>query len=199
MPRRSLTIRSLNWLLVISAIFVLIAQSGCGQTGSPNALHIKSGAGEKDVAIKSGYAFPVTKSFTDVNGKITTASAYNVYLANYDLDSKNFAMTLDKPLTSDDQTRVVFTLVGAEGTNEQTPPKAGTYSAKGDKYVKAESAGLVARKNGADVKSWLDRSMLTGEVKISSASADEISGDVNLSAGDMAIKGSFAAKVLKRK
>jgi len=48
----------------------------------------------------------VTKSFTDVNNKITTASAYYVYLANYDLDAKNFAMTLDKPLTADDQVRM---------------------------------------------------------------------------------------------
>jgi hypothetical protein len=155
--------------------------------------------GEKDLAIKSAYAFPVTKSFTDVNNKITTASAYNVYLANYDLDAKNFAMTLDKPLTTDDQVRVVFTLVGDEGTNDKSPLKAATYSAKADKYIKAESAGIVARKNGADVKSWLDRSMLTGEVKVSSASADEISGDVNFTSGDVAIKGSFTAKILKRK
>ncbi len=107
-------------------------------------------------------------------------------------------MTLDKPLTADDQVRVIFSLIGEEGTNEQSPPKAGNYSAKADKYTKAESAGMVARKNG-DVKSWLDRSMLTGEVKVTSASADEISGDVNLSSGDMAIKGSFTAKILKRK
>jgi hypothetical protein len=130
---------------------------------------------------------------------MTTASAYNVYLANYDLDAKNFAMTLDKPLAADDQVRAVFSLIGDEGTNDKSAVKAATYSAKADKYDKAESAGIVARRNGADVKSWLDRSMLTGEVKVTSASADEISGDVNLSSGEMAIKGSFTAKILKRK
>src|SRR5437588_719026 len=56
-----------------------------------------------------------------------------------------------------------------------------------------------ARKGGADVKSWLDRSMLSGEVKVTSASADEIGGDVDLTSGDSSIKGSFTAKVLKRK
>jgi hypothetical protein len=183
-------------LLLITTLLL----SSCGKTGSTNTLHVKSGPGaEKDLAIKSGYAFPVTKTFTDINQKITTAYAYNVYLANYDLDSKNFALTLDKPLTADDQVRVVFNLIGAEGTNEQSPPKDGTYSAKADKYLKAESAGIIARKNGADVKSWLDRSMLTGEVKVSSVSAEEISGDVDLSAGDLAFKGSFTAKILKRK
>ena len=125
--------------------------------------------GEKDLAIKSGFAFAVTKTFTDVNGKTTTASAYNVHLGNYDLDAKNFAMTLDKPLTADDQVRVVFNLIGDEGTNDKSAIKAATYSAKADKYDKAESAGIVARKNGADVRSWLDRSMLSGEVKVTSA------------------------------
>jgi len=186
--------------IAVCLFLVLLSMIGaCTRTGSSNALQIKSTTGQRDLAVKSGFAFPVTKSFTDVNGKITTASAYNVYLANYDLDAKNFAMTLDKPLTADDQVRVVFSLIGDEGTNDKSPIKAATYSAKADKYDKAESAGIVGRKGGADVKSWLDRSMLTGDVKVTSASADEIAGDINLSSGDMAIKGSFTAKILKRK
>ena len=192
--------RFVTLALAIFVIATLVALGGCGKSAGGNAVHVKSATtGEKDLAIKSGYAFPVTKSFTDINNKITTASAYNVYLANYDLDPKNFGATLDKPSTADDQVRAVFSLIGDEGTNDQSPLKAATYSAKADKYGKAESAGIVARKNGADVKSWLDRSMLTGEVKVTSASADEISGDVNLSSGDMSIKGSFTAKILKRK
>ena len=106
---------------------------------------------------------------------------------------------MDKPLTSDDSVRIVFSLIGDEGTNDKSPPKAGTYSAKADKYIKVESVGIVARKGGADVKSWLDRSMLIGEVKVTSASANEIGGDVDLKSGDTSIKGSFTAKVLKRK
>ena len=191
---------SIKLTLTLCVLPLALLLFGCGKVTGGNSIHVKSPTtGEKDLAIKSGYAFPVTKTFTDVNNKITTASAYNVYLANYDLDGKNFAMTLDKPLTADDQVRVTFSLIGEEGTNDQSPPKAGTYSAKADKYTKAESAGIVARKGGADVKSWLDRSMLTGEVKVTSASADEISGDVNLSSGELSFKGSFTAKVLKRK
>lgn len=177
----------------------LLFQS-CGQTTSSNVVHIKSSAtGEKDLAIKSGYAFPITKSFTDINGKMTNASAYNVYLANYDLDSRNFAMSMDKPLNGDDQVRVVFNLIGEEGSNDKSAAKAGTYAAKSDKFMKAENVGVVARKNGADIKSWLDRTTLTGEVKLSSVANDEIRGDVDLSSGEMSIKGAFSAKVLKRK
>jgi hypothetical protein len=191
---------SIKLTLAISLLPLALLLFGCGKVTGGNSIHVKSAStGEKDLAIKSGYAFPVTKSFTDINGKITTASAYNVYLANYDLDARNFAMTLDKALTADDQVRVVFNLIGDEGTNDKSAVKAANYSAKADKYDKAESAGIVARKNGADVKSWLDRSMLTGEVKVTSASADEITGDVNLISGDMSIKGPFTAKILKRK
>jgi hypothetical protein len=181
-------------------ILCTIVVQSCGQTASSNVVHIKSSAtGEKDLAIKSGYAFAITKTFTDINGKMTTASAYNVYLANYDLDSRNFAMSMDKPLTGDDQVRVVFNLIGEEGTNDKSPPKAGDYSAKADKFLKTETVGLVARRNSADLKSWLDRTTLTGEVKVTTASADEISGNVDLSSGDISIKGSFTARVLKRK
>lgn len=185
--------------LAVLFLCTLLFQS-CGQATSSNAVHIKSSAtGEKDLAIKSGYAFAITKTFTDINGKMTSASAYNVYLANYDLDAKNFSMSMDKPLTGDDQVRVVFNLIGEEGTNDKSAPKAGNYSAKADKFMKVESVGLVARKNGADVKSWLDRTTLTGEVKLSSVSGDEITGDADISSGDISIKGAFSAKLLKRK
>jgi len=194
--RHQLFVFSILAIALIGALSIF----GCGKLGGGNSIHVKSATtGDKDLPVKSGYAFAVTKSFTDINGKITTASAYNVYVANYDLDANNFAMTMDKPLTSDDQVRVVFSLIGEEGTNDKSPPKAGTYSAKAEKFMKVESVGIVARKGGTDVKSWLDRSMLSGEVKVTSASADEIGGDVDLTSGDTSIKGSFTAKVLKRK
>lgn len=184
--------------LLIIAVALLLA--GCSKGAGGNSLHVKSAAaGEKDLAVKSSYTFAVTKTFTDINNKITTASANNVYVANYDLDAVNFAMTLDKPLTSDDNVRVTFSLIGAEGTNDKSPLKTGTYSAKADKYMKVETAGIVTRKGGADTKLWLDRSTLTGEVKITAASADSISGDVDLTAGENTIKGSFTAKILTRK
>jgi hypothetical protein len=180
-------------LLLITAFF-----AGCGKSGG-NALQVKSPAGDKEFAVKSSYAFPVTKSFTDINQKITTAVTYNVYTANYDLDAGNFAMTLQKPLTSDEQIRVEFSLVGEEGTNEKSPVKAGTYSAKADKYMKVETVSIVTRRSGADTKNSLDRSALTGEVKVTSVSDDSISGDIDVTAGNASVKGSFIAKVLKRK
>jgi hypothetical protein len=186
---------------VLCLIALALVLGGCSKVGGGgNSLHLKSPAtSEKDMPVKSGYAFAVTKTFTDTSNKITTASAYNVYAANYDLDAGNFAMTLNKPLSADDQMRVEFSLIGEQGTNDKSPLKAGAYSAKADKFMKVESVGIVSRKGGADNRVWLDRSTLTGEVKVTSATADEISGDIDVSAGDTAIKGSFTAKILKRK
>jgi hypothetical protein len=93
----------------------------------------------------------------------------------------------------------VFNLVGDEGTNDKSPPKAGTYSAKADKFMKVEDVAIVSRKGAADSKFSLDRSKLTGDVKVTSATADSLSGEIDLASGDAAIKGSFTAKVLKRK
>jgi hypothetical protein len=197
--RRPANARGASVLFLFTIAFSLLF-AGCGKGVGGNSLHIKSAAtGEKDFANKSSYAFAVTKTFTDINNKITNASAYNVYVANYDLDAGNFAMTLDKPLTSDDQVRVMFSLIGEQGTNDKSPLKAGTYSAKADKYLRVETVGIVSRKGGADSKVWFDRSAVTGEVKVTSASGDSISGDVDITAGENVIKGSFTAKVLTRR
>jgi hypothetical protein len=190
--------RRIIFTLCLVALALLVG--ACGKGAGGNSLHVKSPAtGEKDVPVKSAYAYAVTKSFTDTSNTITTAAAYNFDVANYDLDATNFAMTLDKPLTSDDQIRVMFSLIGGQGTDGKAPLKAGTYSAKADKFLKVETVGIVSRKGGADSKVWLDRSTLAGEVKITSASADEISGDIDVSTGDTSIKGSFTVKILKRK
>ena len=188
-----------KFLLPLIAVTCALLIAGCSKSGG-NHLHVKSAAaGEKEVDVKSSFTYPVTKTFTDINQKITTAATYNVYTANYDLDSANFAQTLQKPLTADDQVRVEFSLVGEEGTKENSALKAGTYSAKADKYMKVEAVGIATRKGGSDNKVWLDRSTLTGEVKVTSVSDDSISGDIDVTAGDASIKGAFTAKILKRK
>ena len=191
---------SISSIAFLCATIVLAALlAGCSKSGG-NALHVKSPAtGEKDISVKSSYAFAVTKSFTDISGKISTAVSYRVYAANYDLDSSFFAQTLDKPFKSDDDMRVVFNLVGEQGGTEKSAVKIGTYSAKADKFMKVEDVAIVSRKGGADNKVFLDRSTLSGDVKITSASDDSVAGDVDLTAGDTTIKGSFMAKVLKRK
>jgi hypothetical protein len=178
---------------------VALLLSGCGKAG-PSSMKLKwPGVGEKEMPVKSSFAFGVTKSFTDINNKITTAPSYRVYAASYDLDAANFSQTMDKPLASDDQIRVTFSLVGDQGGTEKTPLKPGDYSAKADKFMKAETAGIVTRKDGKDDTLWLDRSALAGTVKVTSVSGDSVTGEADLSDGRSAIKGPFTTKILVRK
>jgi hypothetical protein len=157
------------------------------------------GVDQKEMPVKSSYAFGITKTFTDVNNKITTAPSYRVYAANYDLDAANFAVTMNKPLVSDDQIRVTFSLVGDQGGNEKSPLKAGDYAAKADKFMKVEDASIVTRKDGKDDTLWLERSALAGNVKVASVSGDTVTGEADLTDGKSAIKGPFTAKILPRK
>lgn len=180
--------------LVLAFLF-----TGCGKTGN-NSMSLKwPGVDKKEMPVKSSYAFGVTKTFTDINNKVTTAPSYRVYAASYDLDSANFAQTMDKALSSDDQIRVTFSLVGDQGGNEKSPLKSGDYSAKADKFMKVETASIVTRKDGKDDTLWLDRSSLTGNVKLTSVSGDALTGEADLTDGKSAIKGPFTAKILLRK
>jgi hypothetical protein len=184
------------WCLLTLTLVV----GGCSKSAGGGNMLVKSPAtGEKELSQKSGYSFAVNKTFTDTSGKISSAASYRVYVANYDLDAANFAMTMDKPPSADDQVRVVFSLVGEQGTNDKSPLKAGTYSAKADKFMKVEDVAIVSRKGGADNKVWLGRSMLTGEAKVNSVSGDTITGEVDLTSGAISIKGPFIAKILVRK
>src|SRR5436190_19417566 len=163
--------RRITLALCLTALAYALFIAGCSKGAGGNAMHVKSPAtGEKDLAVKSAYSFAVTKTFTDKSNNISTASACSVYVANYDLDAANFAMTLNKPLTADDQVRVVFSLIGDQGTSEKSPPKAGSYSAKADKFMKVEDAGIVSRKVGQDNKLCADRITLKGDVMVTSAS-----------------------------
>jgi len=195
-PAKSLLRQNVFVLCFFALALVL---GGCSKSSGGNMLVKSPATGDKELPQKSGYAFAVIKSFTDTSGKITTAASYRVYVANYDLDAGNFAMTLDKPLSSDDQLRVVFSLVGDQGTNDKSPLKAGTYSAKADKFMKVEDVAVVSRRGGADNKAALDRSTLSGEAKVSSVSGDTVSGELDLTSGATSIKGPFTAKILVRK
>ncbi len=184
--------------LGLLVLFILLSLTTC--QGGNARLHLKSSAiGEMDMPVRSSYAFAVTKTFSDISGKMTTAASYRVYAANYELDANNFSITMDKPLASDSQLRVVFGLVGAEGSTEKSPPPTGTYSAKSDRYMKLEDVAIVSRKGNGDARLWLGRSTLNGEVKVTSVTGDEVNGEIDLTSGETSIKGPFKAKMLNRK
>lgn len=202
------TITSRHSLPIVIPIFLValaVLLAGCsksgdgGASGGATGIHIKApGMDERDITVKSGAGYASTKTFTDIDRKITTAASYRVYVASYDLDPSQYAMSLEKPLTADDQARVDFSIIGEEGGTEASPLKPGTYTAKADKHMKVEAVSITTRKDGKDNKIMVDRSGLTGEVKIASVSGDTINGELNLTSGETSIKGPFTAKIKTR-
>ena len=186
--------------IAISLLTLLVLPAGCGKGAGGSSMKLKwPGVNEKEMPVKSSYAFGVTKTFTDINQKISTAPSYRVYAASYDLDAGNFAQTMNKPLAADDQIRITFSLVGDQGGNEKSPLNAGDYSAKADKFMKVEDVSIVTRKDGKDDTLWFERGAINGTVKVTSVSDGTVAGDVDLTSGESAIKGPFTAKVLLRK
>ena len=183
--------------LSASAVILFAAWlAGCG--AGPGGMRVRvAGAGEHEVPARAGYAYAVTKTFTGLDGKVTTAPSYRVFVASYDLDASGKGRTLAAAPKADGQVKLEFSLVGDEGGNDSTPIKPGDYQAKADKFRKAEAVSVSTVAGGKENKVAFDRNATTGEVKISSVSGDTVTGEVNLTSGDSSIKGPFTAKIIR--
>lgn len=187
-------------LLFICAALIFAA---CGGGIGGSKLDIKAGGKDSALNIKSSGSGTATKTFTDKDGKMSTASTTSIYLASYDLDTTNVG-TMRKPLTAADQMRVGMSLVGEEGTNDKSPLKVGTYKAgPTEKFSKVDWLSVSTFADGKEAKTDFDTnfstSKITGGVKITSVSGDAINGEIDVTDGDKSIKGSFTAKMPGKK
>ncbi|QQS42160.1 MAG: hypothetical protein IPM63_04240 [Acidobacteriota bacterium] len=188
---------------IIVAATAVVFFAACGSVASgPPTLSVKKEGGEaKEVPVKSGGFYASTKSWSKP-GKSSTSSSYFVCVANYDIDMSQGAISIGAKVSSDDQTKVCFSLNGEENGNDKTPPAAGTYAIekRGDDFAFKSISAVSIREyeNGSEVRKSMDSSKTQGEIRITDASADEMSGEIDLSDGENEIKGSFTAKAFKR-
>ena len=180
---------------VLTAALVLsLLLAGCGGQGG---LHVKvAGAGDREVPARPGYTFATTKTFTAIDGKMTTAPAYRIFVASFDLDASGKGRTLAAPLTAEGQVKLDFSLVGDEGGNDKTALRPGDYSARADKFRKVESVMVSTAGGGKESKFIFDRNATEGSVKINSVSGDTVTGEINLTSGENSIKGPFTARII---
>jgi hypothetical protein len=185
-------------LFVCIAIFF----AACGGAGA-SKLDIKAGGKNSTLNVKSSGSGTATKTFTDKEGKMSTASTTSIYLASYDMDTTHVG-TMSKPLTAVDQMRVGMSLVGEEGSTDKSPLKVGTYKAgPNEKYNKVDWLSVSSFADGKETKTDFDTnfstSKITGEVKITAVTADSISGEIDVTDGDKSIKGTFTVKTAAKK
>jgi hypothetical protein len=184
-------------LLIIAASILLAACGGAG--GGSAKMDIKIGGKDTSLAVKSSGSDKGVKTFTDKDGKMTTATSFYAIMANYEMDTKNVA-TMKKPLTAADQARVMLQLIGEEGTDQKSEFKAGTYKADPTgKFMKVDSLTVFTFVDGKEVSTSFDTSFstskITGEVRVRSVTAEEISGEIDITDGDKSVKGTFTAKI----
>lgn len=186
-------------LMIIALGFVIAACGSGGAGGGSAKMDIKAGGKDTALTIKSSGTDKNVKAFTDKEGKVTTATSFYAMMANYDMDTTNFA-SMKKPLTAPEQARVMLQLIGEEGTDQKSEFKPGTYKADpAGKFMKIDSLVVTTFADGKDVVTSFDTSFsaskITGQVVVKSVTADAISGDIDVTDGDESVKGSFTAKL----
>jgi hypothetical protein len=189
-------------LLVIGASLFLTACGGAGLGTSSAKLDIKVGGKASTLTVKSG-AVSYGNVISTAPGKPNIQTfAHTIYIANYEMETSDPGW-MRKPLSAADQMRVDIQLTGEEGTKEDSSFKVATYSAKADKFNSVRFVRINAFADGKQTETDFDTSFshekMNGEVKITSVTADTVSGEVNLTEGDKSIKGTFTAKLPKKK
>lgn len=176
--------------------------AGGGVPGSAGKVTIKYKVGSeektKEVALTKAviWPLPLTKS---VNGKkVEGLVGYDFFLNNFDFDEKKLASAEAK---QDGQISVIFKLVGPEGATFQTPIKPGTYDAAQptdplDARSKSDNMRLIIFEGGKATPVLFSNPK--GTVKITSASGENSSGEIDLSDGNNSIKGTFTTTAYKR-
>lgn len=188
------------------AIILLAALlTGCGAanlgTSSPK-LEVKVGGKDSTLNLKAGATYLGNVISTAPGKPNIQTFAHTIYLANYDMDT-SYPGWVRKPLAAPEHMRIDIQITGEEATKDDSPFKVGTYSAKADKFNAVRSIIINSIVDGKETKTsfntFSSSKSVEGEVKITSVSADSVSGEVNLSEGANSIKGTFTANLPKKK
>lgn len=193
---------------LLTLILAGLVLSGCGAAGAGGGgngestkLDVKVGGKDSTLDVKSGAVYPSEMVFTAPGKPNVKTFLHTIYLANYDMGDTTTPGWMNKPLAAPEQMRVELQLTGEDGTGKDTPFKVGTYTAQADKTGGVRLARITTFTDGKESKTMFNSLMgfgdskATGEVKITSVTADAVSGEVNLTEGDKSITGSFTAKL----
>jgi hypothetical protein len=190
-------------LLTLALVALFLCACGAAGAGEPK-LDVKVGGKDSTLNVKSGAVYPSEMVFTAPGKPDVKTSAHTIYLTNYEMDTTGPGW-MNKPLTAPEQIRVGIQLTGEGGTAKDSPFKVGTYSAQADKVNGVRFVKVSAFADGKQTDTTFNSLMglgdqkASGEVKISSVTADAVSGEVNLTEGDKSIKGAFTAKLPQKK
>lgn len=195
--------------IFLLAIALFVAACGGAATGettvsaSAPKLDLKIEGKDSTFAQKSGGIYKGTKTFTDKEGKISKANSSYIVVADFEMDMSKPGW-MRSPLTAPEQTRVLIQLIGEEGSEEKSDIKVGTYKTDPTgKFMKVDSLTIYKFSDGkqveTDFETMMSTSTIKGEVRITKSSAEELSGEIDITEGDKSVKGTFTAKIPTKK
>ncbi len=189
------------YLMVGLSLFLTACGAAGTSTGVPTTapkLDVKVGGKDSTLNVKSTFVNYSGMAFTAPGKPNIATSVHTIYLANYEMDTTSPGWT-KTPLTAPDQMRVSLELTGEDGTKVESPFKVGTYNAQAENVNGLRLAKIITFADGKQTETTFDTmsssKKATGEVKITSVTADTVSGEVNLTEGDKSIKGAFTTKL----
>ncbi len=153
----------------------------------------------KEMPVDAKFAsYTVEKATISRGGKDETAAQYVFRIANFD-----FQNAKGKQPTGDEK-MAIFTIVNIPNTDEKTVPGAGDYPVplfageQTPQFSITTKLGVMYIDGGKPIEKKLETSKLKGKTKITSATADTISGEIDATDGATTIKGTFTAKLTKK-
>jgi len=189
----------------LSILLIAVLITGCGAVNlgaRSSKLEVKVGGRNSTLNLKSGATYLGNVISTAPGKPNVQTFAHTIYLANFEMDT-SYPGWVRKPLSSPDHMRIDIQITGEEGTREDSPFKVGTYSAKADKFNAVRSVIINSLVDGKETKTSFDTfsssKVVDGDLKITAVTAENVSGEVNLSEGDKSIKGTFTANLPKKK
>lgn len=205
-------------LIAITALFITACGGGSVGTNGTNSVSnsaTKPAAKSPFVVKVNGKDVPfemnnASVEMSSINSQTSKAiTPYNKFIIrNYEYDTeKTGKEDTDKKLTASGQTRIIFFLYGDPASGEKAPPPVGNYISSVKELKTINSFHGVSIRTFAEGNDEFKSIGLTtadpqnqGEIKITSVTADEVTGEINVVATDgSTIKGQFTAKLIKAK
>lgn len=151
---------------------------------------------------KTGAVYPSEMHFA-VSGKpVVKTSAPYIFLASFILDGAN-VRSMRETLVASCQVRIEIQLTGEDGTNADSPFKIGTYSPKAENVNGIRMLKVSTFADGKHTETSFDvmtpGAKAEGYVKVTSVIDGVVRGRIDLTEGEMFIKGTFAAKIPQAK
>lgn len=169
---------------------------------SGNALSVKVPGTELSMTIKSSAVRygNIISTFTD-KPQVQTSNHY-VVLANYEVPNPDFG-SVNRPLVKDSEIKVAFAVTGVGATKDDTPFVVGSYDPQAQILNKVRSFSVTTFTGGSEKTTECDTMgsapKCKGSVKITSVTADSVSGEIDVNQDGLAVKGNFTAKLPVKK